>query len=259
MEVAPMTQRCLHTMKQQARSKLASHLRFPQAVSSRPHSHFPARRKSCATRLTSSTRPFSTSRRVLQDPPSQTQPQTPSPYSPSSTIPSTAPKPSIMGEMTKKLRTQSSDYVPDKRPLAEQLNIFDDIMDVMGSDPTRRPPRSALSREDEDLDQGALYTKLAGAAYRQSDEPKVNLRLKPALGRTQPLDLTRNIDLTRAFRRVERKCADNNVKTDARNQRIYVRRGQRRKDERRKRWRALFKEGFLHECARIRRMKAQGW
>lgn len=153
--------------------------------------------------------------------------------------------------------------MPDKRPLAEQLDIFNwDIMDVMGSDPKKRPRPSAPSRrgdDDEGIDQEALYNNLAGAAYRQSDMPKVSLRLKPSLGRTQELDLTRNIDLTAAFRRVERKCTDNSVKVDARNQRIYVRRGQRRKDERRRRWRALFKEGFLHECARIRRMKKQGW
>jgi Ribosomal protein S21 len=164
-----------------------------------------------------------------------------------------------MGDLTKKLRTQSSDYVPDKRPLAEQLDIFKDIMDVMGSDPNKRPGRFPLAREDEGIDQEALYNNLAGTALRQSDEPRVNLRLKPALGRTQSLDLTRNVDLMMAFRKVERKCTDNNVKIDARNQRIYVRRGQRRKDDRRRRWRALFKEGFLHECARIRRMKAQGW
>jgi hypothetical protein len=158
--------------------------------------------------------------------------------------------------------------VPDKRPLAEQLDIFNwDIMDMMGSDPTKRPPPSALSRrgnddgddDDRGIDQEALYKSLAGAAYRQSDMPRVNLRLKPSLGRTQELDLTRNIDLTAAFRRVERRCTDNSVKVDARNQRIYVRRGQRRKDERRRRWRVLFKGGFLHACARIRRMKKQGW
>ena len=134
-----------------------------------------------------------------------------------------------------------------------------DIMDVMGSDRTRRPPRSAPSPEEKDIDQEALWHNLNSTSYSQKDQPKVNLRLKPTLGRTQQLDLTRNIDLTAAFRKVERKCADNNVKTDARTQKIYVRRGQRRKDDRRRRWRVLFKEGFLHECARIRRMKAQGW
>ena len=171
-----------------------------------------------------------------------------------------------MGDLTKKLRTRSYDYVPDNRPLTEQLDIFADtrskdrdIMDLMSSAPRKRAPSSSLSRDDAGIDQEALYYNLAGSAYRQSDEPRVALRLKPSLGRTQPLDLTRNIDLTAAFRKVERKCADNNVKGDARNQRFYVRRGQRRKDDRRRRWRALFKEGFLHECARIRKMKAQGW
>jgi hypothetical protein len=86
---------------------------------------------------------FLTSSRALQDTPSQTRQQTTSPYSQPSSNSSTAPKPSIIGEMTKKLRTQSSDYVPDKRPLAAQLNIYDDIMDVMSSDLKRRPSPSA--------------------------------------------------------------------------------------------------------------------
>src|SRR5271155_2473097 len=244
MEATPLTRCCLHAMKQQARYQITSHLHSSQAIPSRAISHFPARRKSYAARLISSNRPFSTSRCTLQDRPSQSPPA--SQYSPPSS-PSTAPKPSIMGDLTKKLRTQSSDYVPDKRPLAEQLDIFTDIMDAMGSDPNKRPGRFPLAREDEGIDQEALYNNLAGTALRQSDEPRVSLRLKPALGRTQPLDLTRNVDLMMAFRKVERKCTDNNVKIDARNQRIYVRRGQRRKDDRRRRWRALFKEGFLHE------------
>jgi hypothetical protein len=262
MELAPLAQHCLHTMKQQARCKITAHLHSSQTFSTRPISHFPTRRrKTCASKFISSNRTFSTSRHVLQGPPSsQLQPASQHSAQP----PSTAPKPSIMTNLIGNLGLQSSDYIPKKQPMATQLSIFDDpmkndILIAMGSDPKRRPRRSALSREDDGIDQHALYANLNSTAYRQSEAPKVNLRLKPALGRTVPLDLTRNIDLTSAFRRVERKCTQNNVKVDARNQKFHVRRGQRRKDDRRRRWRALFKEGFLHECARIRRMKAQGW
>lgn len=83
------------------------------------------------------------------------------------------------------------------------------------------------------------------------------LKLNPKLGRS--VELKGVMDLTRALRQLEFKCNANSVKAESIKQRTYVRRGQRRKADKRKRWRALFKAGFMEECARIRRMRAQGW
>ena len=87
----------------------------------------------------------------------------------------------------------------------------------------------------------------------------IRLRLKPSLGRTKPIDSSRGVDLQTAIGRLEASCKTNGVRFDERSQKIYVRRGQRRKILKSKRWRNLFKEGFIQEVGRIQRMRKQGW
>ena len=92
-------------------------------------------------------------------------------------------------------------------------------------------------------------------ANRAANRPL--LRLKPTLGRT--IECGSGFDVTRAFRMMESLCSRNNVKRDMQSQRFHVRRGQLKKNMKMIRWRKLFKEGFLDECERIRRMRRQGW
>ena len=132
------------------------------------------------------------------------------------------------------------------------MEQLEDVMALMSAPRPRKPPMGP-----DQVAMAEYLDRLTPEDLRHA--PQIHLRLKPTLGRTQSLDLTRNVDLTRAFRLLEGKCSGNNVKGDDRTQRVYVRRGQRKKDLRSKRWRALFKEGFLQECGRIRRMRAQGW
>lgn len=82
------------------------------------------------------------------------------------------------------------------------------------------------------------------------------IRLKPSLGRT--VRVTGN-DLGKSLRALDRKCNENSIRRDEISQRFHVRRGQAKKILRMRRWRALFKEGFIAECAKIRRMRKQGW
>ncbi|KAK5957054.1 hypothetical protein OHC33_001423 [Knufia fluminis] len=91
--------------------------------------------------------------------------------------------------------------------------------------------------------------------------PELALRLKPTLGRTVEVNDERSFDLTRAFVSLEAKIngRGNSVRKDERNQKYHVRRGQARKIKKRERWRVLFKEGFLGECERVRKMIRQGW
>lgn len=84
----------------------------------------------------------------------------------------------------------------------------------------------------------------------------INLRLKPSLGRTVRVV---SGDPSRAFRMLERRCQENKIRMDEIEQRFHVRRGQRKKLLRMKRWRALFREGFIAECDKVRRMRKQGW
>ncbi|KAL2396922.1 hypothetical protein ABEF93_004765 [Exophiala dermatitidis] len=103
------------------------------------------------------------------------------------------------------------------------------------------------------FDQTKILDELSQELHETSS---ISLRLRPTLGRT--VDAL-NGDASKGFRILERKCADNKVRQDARKQLFHVRRGQYKKDLRRQRWRKLFLEGFIAECGRIRRMRKQGW
>jgi Ribosomal protein S21 len=94
-------------------------------------------------------------------------------------------------------------------------------------------------------------------ASARPNAPGKTLRLKPTLGRT--VEITGNFDVTRALRSLEGLCARNRVKQDVQKQRFHVRKGMRKKLLRSSRWRVLFKEGFVAECERVRRMRRQGW
>lgn len=107
-------------------------------------------------------------------------------------------------------------------------------------------------RRSQGLDRD-MMDKLAGEV---DHGPSISLRLRPTLGRT--VDGLFG-DPTRGFRTLDRKCAENRVKADARAQQTHVRRGQRRKLLRSERWRKLFKEGFKAELNTLKRMRKQGW
>jgi hypothetical protein len=83
------------------------------------------------------------------------------------------------------------------------------------------------------------------------------LRLTSSLGKS--VEIGGAFDLTRAFQRMEMICSRNSVRRDVARQRFHVRRGQLKKQLRMERWRRLFKEGFIAECSRVRRMRRQGW
>ncbi|RMD41423.1 hypothetical protein DV735_g3716, partial [Chaetothyriales sp. CBS 134920] len=133
--------------------------------------------------------------------------------------------------------------------------------------------RTAAERRDS-LDLNARLTAAEANANAQfrANYPSLNtnltltgqardsgLRLKPSLGRTVEASAGQGGDLTRIFRSLEALCKRNHVAYDFNKQRFHVRRGQRRKDVRSQRWRKQFSAGFLEECKRIRRMRAQGW
>jgi hypothetical protein len=118
---------------------------------------------------------------------------------------------------------------------------IDDFAEIMG-------PRTGGA-----VDQNRMLEELSQELH---DGPSVSLRLRPTLGRTVEGLYG---DPGRGFRIMERKCRDNGVRSDSISQQRHVRRGQRRKDLRRSRWRKLFRVGFVAECDRIRRMRKQGW
>lgn len=127
------------------------------------------------------------------------------------------------------------------------LDAFNDTLGPLSSSGTN-PPR------DSDL---SLSSFVASLNQEQLDPyADVNLRLKPSLGRTVKVV---SGDPSRAFRLLERRCIDNNLKRDEISQRFHIRRGQLKKILRVNRWRTTFQEGFIAECGKIRRMRKQGW
>jgi hypothetical protein len=151
------------------------------------------------------------------------------------------------------------DMVPPSTKAPKSVDKFDpaiyDLLSVYETKP--RAPRPLTQRSNDptfDIN-AALEISDVAANYAAS----VRLRLKPTLGRTVPVNLNRNVDLTRAFRLLEFKNQQNKVKQDEREQKFHVRKGQLKKIMRRRRWRVTFLAGFLKECDRVRRMRRQGW
>ncbi len=143
---------------------------------------------------------------------------------------------------------------------AKQSAAERDAANIHGSDPFSPGESDDAKRQRRELSM-SIQDRLneSDAAWAKRNRPTVRpaLRLKPSLGRT--VDVSGNFDVTRAFRSLEAACSRNNVKRDVQKQRFHVRRGQLKKHLKIERWRKLFKEGFLAECDRVRKMRKQGW
>ena len=180
-----------------------------------------------------SKRPFSSSR-TARNPPS---PETPSRREgPASKI----------SDLVRQLR-------PTKDTSRGEQSVSDSMDALMG-----KTPRSRTTGAFEDLMGPRASARMVDRFSEEVRAPSssIALRLRPTLGRTIGGVYK---DVGGAFRALERKCMNNNIKKDARTQLFHVRRGQAKKDIRRWRWRVQFKEGFVAELGRIRKMRNQGW
>lgn len=158
---------------------------------------------------------------------------------------------STLGPRKPSQRTPLPEEKPEPTPstvLAELKNYFE--RDYSGKDTS-----NSIQRQLAASDGAYISNMYARQGFSQTSFPP--LRLKPSLGRT--IEVTGYADVTRALRMLESLCAKNKVKIDLREQRFHIRRGQKKKLLRMRRWRTLFKEGFLKECERVRRMRKQGW
>lgn len=157
----------------------------------------------------------------------------------------------------------------DLKSNARKLGDVSDILNQLGM---RKPQTQNRSNNMDSLfpeTQGtakspsiAQLSQRVKTSLSRSDPfkpPKANLRLGPSLGRTVAVDNGRGFDATRAIRTMEGMCARNNVRHQEREQRFHLRRGQKRKDLRSKRWRKLFNVSFQKTLQRCQRMRQQGW
>ena len=154
---------------------------------------------------------------------------------------------------TTKLMYNTDIYSRSSRTPAATSGSPFDVKDLVGK--LRNSPPSGRSADTTAVSQ--LTSDYSGASSTRAFED--SLRLTPTLGKSISINPT--FDLTRAFLALETKVNKNGnrVKLDERNQKFHVRKGQAKKIKRRERWRELFKQGYLAEVGRVRRMIRQGW
>ncbi len=217
--------------------------------STRPHSLSYSSRRPCGRRkhlgAPTSIRPLSTS-------PPRPQEQSASPPSASPSLQrfqaSTAPRSSQWSDLFQRQRPTTPTSTADLAALGSKLNKSMNMLDLVDPPSARKRPSRSSSSYRSGMDAEIVRNIEEVDAKNTLDALKaVHLRLSPMLGRTLAVDAPSGFDLQSAFRTLETRCSQNSVKSDMIAQRHHVRRGQAKKLLRSKRWRALFKEGFLHE------------
>lgn len=168
------------------------------------------------------------------------------------------------------LRYNSSDKSPPTPKPTPTAN------ETPSQPPAARAPQSVASDFDEILNKLDLGSKsssessapalrAAANAIRPSRSSQnsspigAELKLGPTLGRQVYVEPERGVDLPAAIRILQTTCNQNKVKQQSNNQKFHVRKGMKRKELRRTRWRKLFKFSFQATVKKIQRMQAQGW
>lgn len=85
------------------------------------------------------------------------------------------------------------------------------------------------------------------------------VRLDAFVGRSEDVDPLKGVDLGRAIRKLEIKCAYNNVRQDFNKQRFHERPGLKRKRLKSQRWEKRFREGFKAVVSKVQKMRMKGW
>lgn len=151
-------------------------------------------------------------------------------------------------------RTSPSDRLSAERARSS----FDDLLGEM-----RNPTRSTRSTGDEIsqmLDVGAaINPNRAPVPAAPQAPPTPPVKLNSTVGRTIDVNENRGMDVGRAFRTLEMRCAQNSVRKDFQRQRYHERNGLKRKRLKSERWRKRFKESFRATIKLVQGLKKQGW
>ncbi|OQE32284.1 hypothetical protein PENSTE_c001G01195 [Penicillium steckii] len=160
---------------------------------------------------------------------------------------------------TPKSQEQPSDVASD----------FDEILNKLDLGNRATPPsdgRNSNRRGNSDS-LAANVASLSASAGRHNQERmaqqlasrKMELKLGPTLGRQIHVEPERGVDLAAAIRNLQMTCATNKIKAQSFEQRFHKRKGAVRKEQKRMRWRKLFKFSFQETVRKIQRMQTQGW
>ncbi|KAJ5642047.1 hypothetical protein N7490_006047 [Penicillium lividum] len=140
---------------------------------------------------------------------------------------------------------------------------FDDILNKLelGPRPADGTQRTSIrNTRIADTISGTMFPSPSrdGVAGQLASR-KTELKLGPTLGRQIHVEPERGVDLPAAIRMLEMTCSANKIKQQSIEQKFHVRKGMKRKELRRTRWRKLFKFSFNETVKKIQRMQAQGW
>ena len=150
---------------------------------------------------------------------------------------------------------------PSERMAAERARNTDSLGDIFNSyKNSSRTSRGGLSdianmlRDDDSVDPNRPT-----APATPPPPPVPPMKLNSTVGRTIQVNENRAMDVGRAFRTLESRCAQNSVKRDFMRQRFHERPGLKRKRLKSERWRRRFKESFRETIKLVQGLKKQGW
>lgn len=139
-----------------------------------------------------------------------------------------------------------------KRPSAE---VLDDLLNSTTSNSSQ--PKIDLS---------SLFSSTSTFSPQRTGPPPpppppsaAPMRLNSSLGRTITVNPERGMDVGRAFRALEMRCSQNQVRRQYVLQRFHERPGLKRKRLKSERWRRRFKENFRETVKMVQKMRKQGW
>ena len=144
---------------------------------------------------------------------------------------------------------------------ARNQSSFEDMVSRFGTN-TPQPrhssndPRSDDFNLDYALDPNRPQDGISTTPKAPSKPP---YKLNSTVGRTIAVNENKGIDVGRAFRTLEARCAQNSVKRDHMRQRYHERPGLKRKRLASERWRRRFKESFRATIKLVQGLKKQGW
>lgn len=139
-------------------------------------------------------------------------------------------------------------------------------MAAYGRPPTSAPAAGERPNTDNDddfdmamdLDLSLNDLRKTPALSEQQPPPLTHdLHCTPRLGRT--VNLTKNVDVGRAFKLLAQGVAANKLHRTVRLQKEHERPGLKRKRLKSERWQKRFKGGFKATVKRVRQLTAQGW
>ncbi|KAI1639076.1 hypothetical protein F4809DRAFT_188161 [Biscogniauxia mediterranea] len=160
----------------------------------------------------------------------------------------------------------SSWGIAPRTPRLDQADGFDIKKPVMSTYDHMRTSESPddydVLRNDTDFAAGINLelSDISSKAHTQP-EPAIptgpSMRLVPRTGRT--VNVTRNVDVARAFKLLAVQVAQNRLRQDFQNQRFHMRPGLKRKKLRSERYRRRFMKGFKGAVKRVQELTRQGW